>query len=341
MQHCRIYLFCMAAFCMLSVKSKAQDFTFSQFYEMPLLRNPAIAGIFSGDVRIQSAFRSQWGSVTTPFQTTALSTEVKFPVGIANDYFTGALQVTSDKAGDSKLSRIQVLPAFNYLKSLNGGNSYIAAGFMGGFVQSSFDPSGLTFDDQFQNGQFNPNNATAQTFKNTNYTYFDASAGLSYSGMIGYGTKFYVGGAMFHFNKPRVSFVDDSIRLKPRAVINVGFNIPTGDVDNFYIYGDYITQGGNRQALMGMMYGHIIGDYVEDDKVIISLGAFYRWADAIVPVAKLEFHQVAIGISYDANISKLTTASRYRGGFELTAAFKSFLNIRNSSRDKVKCPVGF
>jgi type IX secretion system PorP/SprF family membrane protein len=341
MQKIKIYILISVALFFNAITCKAQDFTFSQFYEMPLLRNPAIAGIFSGDVRIQTAFRNQWASVTTPFQTTALSAEVKFPVGIANDYFTGALQVTSDIAGDSKLGRIQILPAFNYLKSLNDENSYIAAGFMGGFVQSSFDPAGLTFDDQFQNGQFNPNNVTAQTFKNTNHTYFDAAAGISYSGMIGYGTKFYVGGAMYHFNKPKVSFFDDDLRLKPRTVINAGLNIPTGDVNNFYIYGDYIVQGGHRQALMGMMYSLILGDYVEDDKVSISFGTFYRWGDALVPVTKLEYHRLSIGLSYDANISKLSAASHYRGGFELTASFKSFLNIRNSSRDKVKCPVQF
>ncbi|RYE18143.1 MAG: type IX secretion system membrane protein PorP/SprF, partial [Sphingobacteriales bacterium] len=46
-----------------------QDINFSQFYEIPLLRNPALAGLYSGDFRATAAFRSQWGSVSTPFQT--------------------------------------------------------------------------------------------------------------------------------------------------------------------------------------------------------------------------------------------------------------------------------
>ena len=33
-------------------KIDAQDIHFSQFFETPLLRNPALAGIFSGDVRL-------------------------------------------------------------------------------------------------------------------------------------------------------------------------------------------------------------------------------------------------------------------------------------------------
>ena len=49
----------------------AQDLTFSQFYEAPLLRNPALAGIFTGDIRLKGNFRSQWGSISVPFKTGA------------------------------------------------------------------------------------------------------------------------------------------------------------------------------------------------------------------------------------------------------------------------------
>jgi hypothetical protein len=31
----------------------AQDIHFSQFFEAPLLRNPSLAGIFTGDIRVQ------------------------------------------------------------------------------------------------------------------------------------------------------------------------------------------------------------------------------------------------------------------------------------------------
>jgi hypothetical protein len=38
----------------------AQDLHFSQFFETPLLCNPALAGIFTGDYRIQGVYRDQW-----------------------------------------------------------------------------------------------------------------------------------------------------------------------------------------------------------------------------------------------------------------------------------------
>ena len=332
-------LFCLVI--ITGIKLNGQDFTFSQFQEMPLLRNPAIAGLFAGDIRIQSAYRSQWLSVTTPYKTMAVSAETKIPAKYQDDFFTASLLVTNDVAGDSRLSRLQILPSINFLKSINDNNGYIALGFIGGLVQSQFDPTKLTFDDQFQNGSFNPLNPTSQTFSKTSITYFDASVGMSYSDRIGENTKFYLGGAYFHANKPKVSFLDDKVLLKPRSVINAGLSIETSEYDNFYIFGDYISQAGNRQGLMGLMYSHIIGEYMEDDNVSLSLGAFYRWGDAVIPAIKLNLYKVSLGISYDMNVSKLSRASQLRGGYEFTASYRSFLNIRNTSLNKVKCPVTF
>ena len=48
---------------------RAQDIHFSQFFEAPLLRNPSLAGIFTGDIRVQAVFRDQWTSVTNAYKT--------------------------------------------------------------------------------------------------------------------------------------------------------------------------------------------------------------------------------------------------------------------------------
>ena len=78
-----------------------------------------------------------------------------------------------------------------------------------------------------------------------------------------------------------------------------------------------------------------------DETMSISAGAFLRWGDAIIPIMKLDIYKMAIGLTYDINISKLTTASKMRGGFEATLSYRDFLNIRNSSSQKMRCPVNF
>lgn len=320
----------------------SQDINFSQFYELPMLRNPALAGIFAGDVRITAGYRNQWQSVTTPYQTQALGTELKFSLGQNTyDFVTLGLQLTNDQAGDSKLSKTQILPVLNFHKSVSGEkDSYISAGVLTGAVQQRFDPTKLQFDDQFVNGAYSPTNPTHQTFNNTNVTYWDVSAGLSFSSVGPNDIHYYFGVGLFHFTKPKVAFIQtNDIKLNPKFVVNFGLSAPTSDEDRFVLYGDFFTQGGNKQVQGGFLYSHDLAQYGEDEVISIAAGSFYRWNDAIIPVIRFDYYQLGMGISYDINVSKLKTASQMRGGFEVTLSYKAYLNILNSSLNKTRCPV--
>src|SRR5579862_2357289 len=117
-----------------------QDLHFSQFFEAPLLRNPSLAGIFTGDYRIQGVYRDQWNSVTDGYRTGSLNAEYKMPVGNSNDFITTGLQVLYDKAGTVGLTTSEFLPALNYHKSLSAQKTmYLSLGFMGGLVEKTID----------------------------------------------------------------------------------------------------------------------------------------------------------------------------------------------------------
>lgn len=334
--------FLLAGFMGLMVSGRTQDINFSQFYELPLLRNPALAGMFTGDIRATAAFRSQWGSVTVPYQTQGLGVDLKFAVSEV-DYMAIGLQVTNDVAGDSKLGKTSVLPTLAFHKSLNGDNdTYLSIGFSGGAVQQRFDPSKLRFDDQFVNGAYSPTNPTRQVFANSSRTYLDAAVGLLYSSVFGNDVKYYIGASYFHFTEPKVAFSpDNDIRLNKKLMINAGLSAPTGDFDRIIFYTDVFTQGGNRQVQGGFMYKHDLVQEDIDNSFSLSGGVFLRWNDAVMPVVKLDYYKLGVGVTYDVNISKLRQASRAQGGFEITLSYRSFLNIRNSSAEKVRCPVGF
>jgi hypothetical protein len=77
-----------------------------------------------------------------------------------------------------------------------------------------------------------------------------------------------------------------------------------------------------------------------ENKLALSAGAYYRWNDAIIPTVKIDYKQLGIGFSYDANISKLKPASRSIGSFELTLSYISFYKSKQSSSDKYRCPKG-
>ena len=155
--------------------------------------------------------------------------------------------------------------------------------------------------------------------------------------------NYYVGAAYFHFNKPKVSFNKNfnDIKLAPKVMINAGLTGAIGEENDIIIYADYFKQGGGEQMQAGLMYKHNLVKYDDDDVVSLSGGAFLRWNDAVLPVIKLDYYKFGVGFTYDANISKLKTASQSRGGFEISMSYRNYLNIRNSSLNKTRCPVTF
>lgn len=328
---------------MMANQIKAQDINFSQFYEIPVLRNPALAGLFKGDIKFTTNYRNQWQSIGSSFQTSAISFESRTSINqSSSDYLSLGLQLTNDVAGDSKLGKTQFFPFVTYHKLLAGAtNTYLSLGFMGGPAQQRFNPIGLRFDDQFVDNVYSPLNPTRQNFSRTNFTYADASVGLSISSELGV-TKAYFGTSYFHFLQPKVAFNQDfDIRLNRKFVLNLGLTTPTSDFDNIVVYGDMFFQGGNRQFQGGVVYMHNFLSYGEEDDLGIGLGAFYRWDDAIIPLFKFNWYKLSMGFTYDINVSKLAAASQYRGGLEASVSYKAYLNIMNSSLQKVKCLVPF
>ena len=129
----------------------AQDLHFSQFFEAPLLRNPSLAGIFTGDYRIQGVYRDQWNSITNGYRTGSFNGEYKMPVGNSNDFITTGLQVLYDKAGTVALTATDILPVLNYHKSLSAErNMYLSAGFSAGIVQRKIEVGGFRRDIDLQ-----------------------------------------------------------------------------------------------------------------------------------------------------------------------------------------------
>jgi type IX secretion system PorP/SprF family membrane protein len=332
----------LAAFFFPLRNSEAQDIHFSQFFETPLLRNPALAGIFSGDFRIQAVYRNQWNSVTVPYQTTSLNAEYKLPVGHSSDFLTIGGEILYDKAGTVALTATHVLPVLNYHKSLSAEkNMYLSAGFSAGIVQRRIDRSKITTNSQFDGNSYDPTLADGETFPNNGYVYFDGSAGLSFNSQIGDNAdnNIYFGVAYQHFNKSaKVTFYNSAeAELIPKVVFSSGFKMSAGDYSFVTIYADYSKQGSSTETIGGMLYSMKLDDPAEPH-YIISGGAFIRWKDAIVPVVKFDVKPLTFALSYDVNVSALKTASQGRGGFELSLSYLTYFDRNNSSREAVRCP---
>ncbi|MBL0057372.1 MAG: PorP/SprF family type IX secretion system membrane protein [Chitinophagaceae bacterium] len=320
----------------------AQDIHFSQFFETPLLRNPALAGIFSGDIRVQLVYRNQWNSVTVPYQTGSLNAEYKLPIGRGNDYLTIGGQVLYDKAGSIALSSTHLLPTLNYHKSLSSErNMYLSLGAMGGLVQRRIDRSKITTNNQYDGTGYNGTLADGENLTKTSYSYFDGSVGMSFNTQLGENedNNIFVGAAYHHFNKaPKISFYGNpASEMTPKWVGSAGVRMGLNESAYFTLQADYSKQGQYSEVVGGVLYSRKLGDS-DDPRYIIHGGAFLRWKDALIPVLKLEFKPISIAASYDANISQLKSASSGRGGFEFSLVYQKYVNRENSSSESVRCP---
>ncbi len=323
-------------------KVRGQDIHFSQLFETPFLRNPALAGLFKGDIRIQTVYRSQWNQVTDAYSTVSANMEYKLPVGNANDFLTFGGQFLYDKSGTVSLTSTHILPTINFHKSLSTEkNRYLSLAFMGGYVQKSIDQSKVSTNNQYFNSTYNPYSYNGEPFTSGNYGFFDGSVGLSFNSQLGQNedNNYYVGIAYHHFAKPKkLSFYDNvTAELTPKIVASAGLRMSLTDYSFITFEGDYSKQGPTTEIIGGLLYTLKLDD-IENPIYLIHGGAYLRANDAIIPVVKLETTPMAFAISYDINISGLKKVSNNRGGFELSISYRKFLERDNSTSKSLRCP---
>lgn len=340
--HSRV-LFPLLLVLICAVSVNAQDIHFSQFFETPLLRNPSLAGIFKGDIRIQSVYRSQWNNITDAYRTGSFNIEYKRQMGKGDDFLTIGGQFLYDKAGTIALTSTHILPVLNYQKSLSTErNMYLSLGFMGGLVQRRIDESKMTTNSQYNGINFDPSLGNGENFSNTSYAYLDAAVGMSFNTQLGdnVNNNIYAGLAYHHFNKSnKISFYGNiNLEMTPKWVGSLGIRMNVSEESYCTIYGDYSKQGSYQEKVAGLVYSYRLGD-PEDPRYVLHLGTMVRVQDALIPMMKLDISHMAVSLSYDANTSQLRNASYGRGGIELALSYQNFNNKDNSTRDAVRCPV--
>lgn len=329
-------LLLLAVHLQLSAISFSQDIHFSQFFEAPLWRNPSLAGIFTGDIRVQAVYRDQWNSVTNAYRTGSLNAEYKLPIGKAHDFITTGLEMLYDRAGSVSWVSTHILPALNYHKSLSvDRNSYLSLGFMGGPVMRHFDRSKMTTNSMYDGL------GDGETFTEPNYTYIDGSVGMSYNTQLNSNpdNNMFLGLAYHHFTRPKNSFYQDpSVIVEPKWVASAGVRFSVTPASYITLQADHSIQAQFNETVAGALYGIKIGEDWDHPLYTIHGGAFIRWNDALIPVIKIDYSPMSVALSYDVNISKLKTSSYGRGGFELSVSYIGFLDRNNSTLNAVLCP---
>jgi type IX secretion system PorP/SprF family membrane protein len=320
---------------------QAQDPHVSQFMETPLLRNPALAGIFTGNSRVQGLYRNQWRATGIPFRTAILGGEYKMPVGKSDDFLTIGANFLYDETGASLLRQTQAMPVVNFHKSLNANrNSYLSLGVMFGVGTWNLNTRNMSFDNQFIGGTFDPSAPTGERSAVVGRTFADMAIGLSYNGELGGFGNYFMGASYWHFTHKKVNPNDPADFMDPKLQLNGGIKASLSEIVQIHVEGNYFQQGSQSETMIGGLLYHPLGNdgNLPGYAMTVGAGAMYRLGDAIIPTGKLIYGPYELAFSYDINNSPLRTASQSRGGFEVSLTFKGQPGPNAAILLRQRCP---
>lgn len=190
----------------------AQDAQFSQFYNAPMIINPAFTG-FSECYRVGTIGRTQWSGLDKPFNTALVFADYnwsQFNSGIG-------LMALYDQTGYAKISSTELSGLYSYhvkYRTLN-----VQLGLQGTYVDRSIDYSRLIFEDQFTDITITQPTTVDPITAFTRTNYFDFSTG----GLLYLDDSHWIGFSAHHVNRPDQAFdVDGNSRLNIKYSVHAG-----------------------------------------------------------------------------------------------------------------------
>ncbi|UKN00915.1 PorP/SprF family type IX secretion system membrane protein [Paracrocinitomix mangrovi] len=315
--------------CVLSVlKANAQqDKHFSMFAESPVYMNPATAGFMPGKLQLFTNFRMQWLTVSdNPYRTISAAADTRV---LDNGNFMGlGLTFYNDVAGDGQYMINEVTVPINYALEV-GKNSHVALGLQFGWYSRTLQSAAFTWDNQWTGASFNTDLPSNEAIFGQNFSSskFDLSTGFHYYGHVKENVRISLGVAGHHLTKQKINFYSDDDKLFRKLTIHGQAEIKQiGTTLTVYpaFYG--FLQGPNMEFTMGSNFRFLLRDASRTtgyfSETALSLGAYYRFGDAVLVNAILDLSGLSIGAGYDINISGMSKATNSVGGFEVFIRYR-------------------
>lgn len=337
--HITSFLLSLAIFVIANTSLQAQGLNFSQYYNAPLLVNPANTGFNPDyDYRLGGNIRNQWASVGgNPYKTVNAWGDTKlFRDRFENGWMGIGFSLQRDEAGSGNLIGTSAGLSIAYHQML-GYKSLLSAGFTGSYAAKRVDVSKLTFDNQW-NGQFFESSIPAnEPFAFSQVGYFDLSVGLNYALFASENAYFNAGLSVMHVNRPNESFFSNTVsdgKIDMRYTFFANASIKLQDLwivnPNIYIS----TKTRSDEIVLGFNANrNLSGDGAQQ----LILGVYYRNNDAVIPLVGYQVNDLKITVNYDATISPLKALNGTRGAYELSIIKHGI--FPSSLGKSVKCPT--
>ena len=309
----------------------SQDFLFSQYFASQPYLNPAMTGFFDGSYRINVQARNQWQGISSGINTFGVSGDFKFGDNDPEkDYFAVGASLYADQIF-KRVNTYNGRVTASYTKRLGYGATahYLSIGGNFGQILKSANTNNLVA----LNGQeesFNSSEKSANMGLGLNYqivfpSFANVFFGVSADHLVSNNASLKLNSNEV-FEK-RITFYS-SARLRVKE--NRLFILPTFLLAN---------QGSARQVNFGVSAQILTRNYY-NTKANFQVGLFSRLGsqamDAIIPVFRYENRGIQLGISYDHNLSELSSATGGYGGLEISLGYIGF--IQRIIRSRSECP---
>lgn len=339
------WLLCFICLFVIADEVKAQDIHNSMFNRSPMNINPALTGIFAGDLRVTSNYRRQWVNVPVAYKTFTTSLEYKlFPCSKKGGFALGAY-FNHDDAGDLALRTNQVGGSLSYLHAFSPKH-FLSGGVQLGGSFRNFNTDNIRVDVQYDGDRYNgslPHQETALLNNTTegNVNFLSFSGGLNYryqnrdkdkvkkNNKAGNKrTRVDIGVAVYHFNQPSNNFrqgrsinggTTDGQLNRRYSVYGISSFKLLPDIDvGFLISGQF--QGPYQEVMIGGN-GRFYLPKKKARPTSLLFGLSYRVDDAIIPNINVDYRNFSFGFSYDINISRFDVATNNNGGPEFSVIY--------------------
>lgn len=304
---------------------RSQDVRFSQPFTNVLGLNPAMMGS-NTDLNATLNHRNHWATLNSGYLTYNLNVLYPYFLKEGNSKLDFGLGVQNRSQGAFDFMNANLSVGYKLKLTSTGHN--LSAAIQTAYYQNNLNSSDLIFDDQYSGGEYNPNNMSAENISSESIGGIDASFGLMWfynpgpdSGKV----HAFFGISVYHLNQADESFTGTGFGIPMRQSFQTGLKIYTSEKLNFSPQLMYNAQGGSEELSVGLYL-----DYHINEKLMATLGGWYRKDNAIALILGCKFREYSLGYSYDILSSHLGTSTSGLTTHEISLSYRLNMAARKS-----------
>lgn len=327
---------------LLNLQVAAQSMHFSQFYNAPLLLNPANTALTStSDYRVGANHRMQWLAYPAPYTTTSLYGDFQLMRNKNETNWMGlGFAFFNDNVGDGKLNLFRSEAFMAYHVQI-GSYNMVSFGVGGSYNSRSVNFSKFTYPLQWDGYIFDRGMSNGENKGLEKSSFTALTAGLNYAFFPNEFLYMKLGVATANLNRPVESFFSGSSnKLVYRHSINAEIQMKTSDNIIINPSAFYTIQGTAKEITYGSLVVFNMAKELEQaNPDQLFFGVFNRWSDAVIGVSGYQYNGLKFTVSYDFTISSLpVNAAKRTGAIELSLVYEGLYGENSKGRSIYHCP---